>query len=172
MAVLKKWDDYQCSSEASSKAHLSQAFSTITFEKIIFLKRSEGGQRPTKQSICRGCKEKVLLTPLYYPDTLVNPDICLSLGISKRRIPGTIWRIWKGLKKDWPSLISDDAWAFKKVCGRGSFEYLLSSFAQCKVVLNSAPKGAMTLDTSLWKDRFATWLASFKSTADLYKTRR
>ena len=28
--------------------------------------------------MCRGCKEKVSLTPLYYPDTLINPDTCLK----------------------------------------------------------------------------------------------
>ena len=28
---------------------------------------------------CGSCKEKVSLAPLYYPDTLVNPDTCLGI---------------------------------------------------------------------------------------------
>ena len=28
--------------------------------------------------MCSDCKEKVLFDPLYYPDTLVNPDTCLG----------------------------------------------------------------------------------------------
>ena len=53
----------------------------VLSDKIIFLNRSDEGRRPTKQSMCGGCKEKVLLAPLYYPDILVNPDTC---QVSKR----------------------------------------------------------------------------------------
>ena len=46
----------------------------ITLGKTIYLKRSEGAQMPTDWSMCLNCKEKVLFDPLYYPDTLANPD--------------------------------------------------------------------------------------------------
>ena len=66
-------------SGARFEAHLSNAFSTITFGNIIFIKRSEGLQKPTEQSMRRTCKEKVSLAPLYYPGTLANPDTCLGI---------------------------------------------------------------------------------------------
>ena len=34
------------------------------------------------QSMCRDCKEKVSLTPLYYLDTLINPDSCLDYNLN------------------------------------------------------------------------------------------
>ena len=77
-SCLRKCDDFQGSSLARSESRLSESFSTIIIAKIIFLTPSEGGWRPTKLSMCRSCKEKVLLAPLYYTDTLLNPDTCLS----------------------------------------------------------------------------------------------
>ena len=50
----------------------------VLSDKIIFLNRSDEGRRPSKQSMCEGRKEKVLLAPLYYPDTLVNSDTYLD----------------------------------------------------------------------------------------------
>ena len=41
----------------------------LTFRKIIFPKRSEEGQSPTEQNMCGRNKEKVSITPLYFPDT-------------------------------------------------------------------------------------------------------
>ena len=73
-----KCNDLQGSSGARSKAYLSDAFSTFIFGNNIFLKRSEKGRRPTEQSMCGCCKEKVPLTPLYFPDTLIYPDTCLG----------------------------------------------------------------------------------------------
>ena len=75
-SCLRNCDDFQGSSLARSESRLSESFSMITFRKIIFLTLSKGGRRPIKQSMCRSCKEKVLLAPLYYTDTLVNPDPC------------------------------------------------------------------------------------------------
>ena len=56
----------------------------VLSDKIIFLNRSDEGRRPTKQSMCGGCKEKVLLALLTNPDTLINPDT--YLGILKLRL--------------------------------------------------------------------------------------
>ena len=64
-----------------SKKHLSNIFSTITFQKNIFLNRSEEGWRPTKRSICGCCKVKVSVAPLYFLDTLVNPETYLEFFI-------------------------------------------------------------------------------------------
>ena len=52
----------------------------ITFGKIIFLMRSKGGRRPTKQKMCWCCEERVLLASLYYPDPSVNPDSCWNVN--------------------------------------------------------------------------------------------
>ena len=69
-----------------AEAHLSNAFSTIMVEKNYFSITSEEAQRPTERSMCVDCKEKVSLTPLYYPDTLVNPEITFIFGIKNKSL--------------------------------------------------------------------------------------
>ena len=81
--------------------------SAITFIKIIFLNRSEGGRRPTKPSMCLGCKEKVLFAPLWHPDILGNPDTCLFQGSATAGAPHR------------PSMISSEVGSLGKSSGTG-----------------------------------------------------
>ena len=66
-------------------SHFYQILSQqLLFGRIIFLKRSKRGQRPTVQSMCVSCKEKVFIAPLVYPDTLENPDFGIIKGLPLR----------------------------------------------------------------------------------------
>ena len=92
--IRRSWksDDFWWSNRAKSEEHLSDIFSRIPFRKIIILKSSDGGRRLNEQSMCLGCKEKVSLTPLYYLDTLENPDTCLSILPNVHQ--GHTWLSW------------------------------------------------------------------------------
>ena len=88
--IEKKWRPSPPIQRAEKiKLQIIKGFLKKMADCCTYLKRSEGGRRPTERSVFKlanlmlsfwgsqqldHCSKSSLLAPLYYPDTLVNPD--------------------------------------------------------------------------------------------------